>query len=121
MYHGLDLAVADVSRGTVGACPWAKYHLGIGKFALYGPAMIPVGMTASRLDQHLLASGAIYAPEDDSVYLLTRHTQVGELLDETAPWPNWIGARPMEIEHEWRIEFTILVTVKRSLGLERID
>lgn len=78
-------------------------------------------MTVSRLDQHLVASGTIYAPEDDSVYLLTRHTQVGELMDETAPRPNWIAARPMEIEHKWRVQFTILVTVKPSSGLERID
>lgn len=83
--------------------------------------MIPVSMAMSRLDQHLEALGTIYAPEDDSVYLLTRHTQVGELIDETAPRSNWIAARPMEIEHEWRVQFTILVTVKLSSGLEQIN
>lgn len=79
----------------MGACPWAKYHFGVREFALYGPAMIPVSMT-----------------EDDSVYLLTRHTQVCELLDETSPWPNWVAAGPMEIEHKWRVQFTIIANAQ---------
>ena len=75
----------------------------------------------SRLDQQLVASGTIYGPEDDSVYLLTRHTQVGELLDETSARSNWVAAGPMEVQDERRVQFTILVTVKLSSGLERMD
>ena len=57
----------------------------------------------SRLDQHLEALGTIYAPEDDSVYLLTRHTQVGELIDEVAcgtPKPAAGRAPPKSFENK---------------------